>query len=775
MSRIRVGFIADAAETRERAAAALGERFEVLPVTPVEARALDTSERAARGVAGEGSVTDVDCIVVGHDDAGTDVLSLLRDLREHHPDLPLVLFTGAWSESLASEAFRAGADDYVRRTGDGDGWTVLRNRIEHTVRERQTASQLIESERTVSTLVNNLPGVVYRVMPGGEVGFVGGNVASLTGHSAEAFKQREVHWWDVVAPADRERARAAIDAALAAREPFEVTYRIGPDGDRWVTDRGRGVFVDGDLTAVEGVLTDVTRRQRRDQQVRDLHAATRKLVAADTREAIAAVTAEAASEVLEYPINGVRLIDRSGEWLVPAAVPDVTEAVLGDRPDYAVDGESPAAQAFRRGEPVVITNAASISDGRDRGDLRSGMYLPLGDQGTLSIGATDRDAFDDDDRRLAELLADNAGAALAAIARREALENERDRLAALFENIPEPTVRVTVDDGKPYAREVNPAFEETFGVTAATIRDQPVDEFIVPEDEQDEAAAFNSRIRAGEPFHDEVQRLADDGPRDFILHVVPRELDADTTEGFAIYMDITERKARERDLERQNEQLEAFASVLSHDLRNPLNVASGRLANYRETGDPDDLDSVAAAHERIRDRIEDLLELARQGRTVDDPGRVELAATARAAWGAVDTADATLSVEPDMAIRADRPRLGRLFENLFANSVEHGASGNEPVSEDDPADSRAADGGADSLAVTVGETADGFFVADDGVGIPDSVRDDLFESGVTTAGGTGYGLAIVRSIAEAHGWTVRAVESEAGGARFEFSGVERVD
>ena len=73
------------------------------------------------------------------------------------------------------------------------------------------------------------------------------------------------------------------------------------------------------------------------------------------------------------------------------------------------------------------------------------------------------------------------------------------------------------------------------------------------------------------------------------------------------------------------------------------------------------------------------------------------------------------------------------------------------------------------VSVTVGAFDGGFYVADDGPGIPPARRETVFDPGVTTAAdGTGFGLAIVREIAEAHGWTVSVTESESGGARFEI-------
>ncbi|OYR87860.1 hypothetical protein DJ71_05250, partial [Halorubrum sp. E3] len=68
---------------------------------------------------------------------------------------------------------------------------------------------------------------------------------------------------------------------------------------------------------------------------------------------------------------------------------------------------------------------------------------------------------------------------------------------------------------------------------------------------------------------------------------------------------------------------------------------------------------------------------------------------------------------------------------------------------------------------------DGFYVADDGPGIDPADREAVFEAGVTSdPDGTGFGLKIVGEVAEAHGWTVELAESETGGTRFEFRGVE---
>ncbi len=79
------------------------------------------------------------------------------------------------------------------------------------------------------------------------------------------------------------------------------------------------------------------------------------------------------------------------------------------------------------------------------------------------------------------------------------------------------------------------------------------------------------------------------------------------------------------------------------------------------------------------------------------------------------------------------------------------------------------------MTVRVGTLADGrgFYVADDGPGIPEDERDEVFERGYTTSDdGTGFGLAIVSEIVDAHGGRITVAESEDGGVRFDVTGVQ---
>ena len=224
-----------------------------------------------------------------------------------------------------------------------------------------------------------------------------------------------------------------------------------------------------------------------------------------------------------------------------------------------------------------------------------------------------------------------------------------------------------------------------------------------------------------------------------------------------LYSDITEQKEHEQKLERQNKRLEQFASVVSHDLRNPLNTVSLRLELLREETDSDHIDRIQDGVDRMERIIEDMLWLAREGQDIGITEPTGVRESVEAAWRVVagGRAQTELILADDPGtIRADADRLRQLLENLFSNAIEHGGS---------------------DVTVTVGTLTNGIYVADDGPGIPEHRREEIFESGYsTTPDGTGFGLNIVQQVVDAHGWEIEVTESTDGGTRFELTGIERI-
>lgn len=220
--------------------------------------------------------------------------------------------------------------------------------------------------------------------------------------------------------------------------------------------------------------------------------------------------------------------------------------------------------------------------------------------------------------------------------------------------------------------------------------------------------------------------------------------------------ELFQQRAKEQ-IQKQRDQLEEFAGMISHDLRNPLNVAQGYLDLAEETGNPEQFQRCRNALNRMDELIGDLLVLAREGQEIDETETIDIAALVEECWSFVSTEGATISVTTDATITGDRSRLRQLFENLFRNAIEHGD---------------------ENVTVRVGSLndGDGIYVEDDGLGIPEEDQTQIFDDGYSTGeSGTGYGLTIVKQIVEAHGWEIGVTTSSEGGARFEITGVEFVN
>jgi PAS domain S-box-containing protein len=294
--------------------------------------------------------------------------------------------------------------------------------------------------------------------------------------------------------------------------------------------------------------------------------------------------------------------------------------------------------------------------------------------------------------------------------------------------------------------QVGPAFARTFGIEPSAASDGlPLDRFLqaIHEDDRDRVeAAIDTAVENCGEYEAEYRVRDADGELRWVLakgHVNCDD-DGDPISFPGVLVDISARKEVERELEQRNERLEEFSSVLSHDLRNPLNVVAGRVELLQDQLDDEHLDRVADAVDRMDGMIDDLLELAQTDADITETEPVDVEQIARAAWETVETGAATLRTDLDRTVAADEGRLRQLFENLFRNAVEHAG---------------------EDVTVQVEEVPGGFAVEDDGAGIPAERREDVFESGVTESpDGTGLGLSIVAQIVSAHDWEIEITDGE---------------
>ena len=315
------------------------------------------------------------------------------------------------------------------------------------------------------------------------------------------------------------------------------------------------------------------------------------------------------------------------------------------------------------------------------------------------------------------------------------------------------TAGIAVADMQGKLRKVNPAFLEMWGYEdEGEVVNRPVSEFH-PDPEKANSVA-NEVVETGK-WEGEILGEKKDGTT-FTVHASASQV---TNEGgvpvyiMSSFVDISERVARERQLQSQKEQLDDFAGVVSHDIRNPLDVAQGRFEMLQTECESDHIPPIVRSLDRIEDIVGDTLTLARQGQAVSDPEPIKLINIVGSCWRNISTASATLDVADDVTIVGDTSRLKHIFENLFRNAIEHGG---------------------DDVTVRIGQFApNGIYVENDGPPIPEEKREEVFEPGhSSTSGGTGFGLTIVKRIAESHGWQVHIIEGTDDGTRFEFTNVE---
>ncbi len=716
--------------------------------------------------------TRIDCAAVAHT-SELDGLGLSEAVRERRPGLPLVLLPETGSEELASEAIDAGVTDYVPSRIDPDP-AALASRLRAAATGGSAGSETDLAAR-YDALFEHANDAIALVAFDGERPIIEATNDVFTRLFAPEGGPDQIVGQDidtVVTTPERREAARQISTRIYTGQMFSDTvvrdtvdgaqefhFQAVPIGNARLDDADRAFAIYTKITEAERTKRELDRLRREHEAIFD-----------NVQDALFLLDAD--GDAIRF-----RRFNRRQEELTGRT----TEDVEGKTP-VEVFGEEPGTtiaehyrQCLERGEPVTYEERLTIDGVARTWQTR---LAPIEERGSIDwIVGSSRDVTEQHRRERALEEQNQKITALhniaAEIGRCETVEAVHDAAVVAAEDILEFDLAITDEAADGVLR------------PRAVSSDLSPDEYYeeTPVDAEDNFAAIvyrSGESKIVDDLHEHGVSPADARYRSVItvpigehgvLQAVAEETgafderDLELAELLAAHAAArltqlaTEDRLRERttELERQNERLEEFASVVSHDLRNPLQVAQGRLGLARRNTDDPNLDDVATALDRAEALIDDLLTLARQGESVDELSPVSIDRTVTACWQNIATAEATLSAETDLTIMADQARLQQLLENLIGNAADHGG---------------------ETATVTVDALADGegFYVADDGPGIPEEERDQVFESGYSTADdGTGFGLHIVEEIVAAHGWSIALTDSTAGGARFEIGGVETVD
>jgi PAS domain S-box-containing protein len=667
-----------------------------------------------------------DCVVSDYNMPGMDGIEFLRAVREEYPDPPFILFTGKGSETVASDAIAAGVTDYLQKQSGSEQYELLANRIRNAVRARREAERADRQEQLMRL-------TEFAGDTGGFEFDRENNTTLLTAGARriigrpDTFELTLEESLELFHPDDREGIQHTLDKAVETGEELHDRWRLQPDdGEERLLDITITPVVENDeVMKLRGSGNDITDRKERERELtaeqRFIEQALNTLddlfYVLDTDGTLRRWNDQGA-EMTGYADS--ELADMQATELFPEderkTIVDAIETTLADG-QATVEADLLTADGERRPYEFTgaqLTNAAGNTTG------------------LVGIGRSLTENKNREYRALAEeyeALLDPSGDAIFM------LDVDTTDEAPAFE----------------FAR-VSPSYEAQTGISTEDVREKTPKAVFGSERGAELEANYTRCVEQRAPIsYREELNIAEDA-QFWETSLAPVIIDGDVIRIVGIARNVTEQVERERETQRQNERLEEFASIVSHDLRNPLRVADGRLELIREECASDHIDDVAQALDRMDTLIEDLLTLAREGEQVGETEPVGLADVAKTSWQTVNTEQATLETDTTQAIQADRSRLQQLFENLYRNAVEHGG---------------------DDVTVSVGVIDDGFYVADTGPSIPESDREEVFEAGYSTnEDGTGFGLRIVEQIADAHGWEIIMTESKGGGARFEITGVE---
>lgn len=696
----------------------------------------------------------VDCIVSDYEMPGQNGIEFLKTVREDHPELPFILFTGKGSEAVASDAFSAGATDYLQKEGGTDQYTVLANKVTNYV-EKYRAEQAMARRAQAMAAANE--GIAI-LDCNGQYLEVNETYAELLGTTPGALTGQ--HWTNTVPDEEAEfiQAEAMPEIEQGRSWTGEVTGRR-MDGETFPKLLSLAPL---DTAGHVCIVRDISEERSRKQAISNLHQTARRLMEAETVEEIGEITTTAARDILRLPANGMHLYDEQKNALVPVSWTDVTEDLVGTPPSFEPN-DSIAWIAFETGDTQIHDDISTVEQ-RYNPDtpVRSQLALPIDDWGTLLIGSPEPNAFDDTDVELAETLVAHVTTALDRVERENSIKTSEARYRSLTDDVLDTSdIGTFILDSEFNVVWVSEATTEYFGLDREKVIGADKRQLIETNIKEivEDSEEFAERVLATYDDNTYVEEfechiLGGDGRDERWLKHWSQPIESGLYAGGRIehYTDITQRKHREHQLQEQNDRLDEFASIVSHDLRNPLNVAEGNLELAREDCESEYLDNVARAHDRMQGLIDDLLTLAREGDEIGEIEAIAFDTLVEDCWTNLATKDATIDIDIDRTVRADRSRLQQLLENLLRNAIDHGG---------------------EDVTVTIGSLDDGFYVEDDGPGIPPEHREQVFETGFSTAtDGTGFGLSIVQQVVDAHGWGIHVTGGLDGGARFKITGVE---
>ena len=735
-----------------------------------------------------------------------DALQALHLLQERGLDIPFIVVTGTLSEEAAVECIKQGAADYLLK----DRLARLGPAVIHALEQKQLRGQkqradqaLRESEERFRRLADNAQDVIYRyeLIPQRRVTDVSPAVLAVSGYAPQEIYADPDLIFKLMHPEDRALLDSGDSAEVIGRLPV-VLRAIRKDGAViWVEQRSMPIYdTAGNLTAVEGIVRDITERKEAEENLRrrnrELALLNQVIATSATNpdpESVLDIACRELARAFEVHRVTVALLNEE-----TTATTVVAECRTRDRPPVLHTvipvAEDPAFRYLLKHKAVLAIDdahnapepegqltdepgdrPASIRNAMHQRGLSSLLMLPLlieGEvAGSLSLDAAQPHHFSIEEVNLAWSVADQAAGALA----RSRLAQTHQRLVIAIEQVAESVV---ITDTQGTIVYVNPAFEQISGYSRAEALGQ--NPRILKSGRQDDAFYRDlwATISAGQVWHGRLVNKKKGGTlyiEDATITPIRGEADA-IVNYVAVKHDIT-RELQLEERTRQSQKMEAIgrlAGGIAHDFNNLLTALKGYTHLSLQHMKPDDplyhdLTQIGRITERATVLVRQLLTFSRQEAT--QPVALNLNSIIGdllKLLGRVIGEDVELvtHLDPGLAqIQADPGQMEQVLMNLAINARDAMPGGGQLVIETagvtlDEREARAEyemEPG-DYVLLTVSDT---------GVGMGEAVLEHIFEPFFTTkTEGTGLGLATVFGIVRQHGGHIHAYSEPGQGSTF---------
>lgn len=653
-----------------------------------------------------GKISEFDCIVSDYRMPDKNGLEFLEEVRKKFPDLPFILQTSAGNEKIASKAITAGVTEYLRKDEDENNFEKLCEVIENSILEDQ--AELETSKHHLRNIFQNSSVEVFLKDTEGEYKLMNSSAAECFGYEPREIPGKTAE--ELFIEEDAEEIREVDERILETGEGItgEYSRTINGEEKHFMTSKFPHKNEEGEVDGIIGISRDITSRKMKKRRLETIF--------------------NNAKDIMGF-IDTDRTILRMNDT-VEDYFENSKEDILGEKlGSYNYFFPEDEVKEMFNSEVLKGNSVKKTVETEDKD----------GDQKIFNFSLI---PIKDDQNNVSSVLAEIQDVT-------ETKRNER-QLEAIFDSS-FGLIGVVDPEGK--ILRVNKSVEDVFGVDNKEITGKhyrEIDNIIESKtlnqvhDKFVKSSYFQELLKK-DIFRHEVSIEKPDG-RTAILDVSLKPVkneNGEITSVIAEGRDITSLKSSERQLKDQNKRLERFSRILSHDLRNPLNVASGYLDLAEETGNQKDFEKAKNAIKRMDEIIEELLTLSGKPSEFEKE-QLNLKDVFREAYSFVD-ANPDYTVEQDMELVGGKSGIVRMFENMIVNSVDH----NEDVE------------------IEVGSIENGFYYKDDGK-ITEDI-DKVTEYGYTSSeNGNGVGLSVIHRVAEINDWNLNIVKSDDGALKFEF-------